>query len=57
MGAHAREVEWPSAEGGANDLWVAACCIVHDVPLAINNLGDFKLIAENFPLRLIHPDL
>jgi toxin FitB len=43
--------------GGANDLWVAACCIVHDIPLATNNLGDFTAIAGEFPLQLVHPDL
>jgi predicted nucleic acid-binding protein len=44
-------------KGGTNDLWVAACCIVHDVPLVTNNLGDFETIASEFPLRLVHPDL
>lgn len=43
--------------GGVNDLWVAACCLVHHLPLATNNLGDFGAVAEEFPLHLIHPDL
>jgi predicted nucleic acid-binding protein len=44
-------------EGGTNDLWVAACCLVLDLPLATGNLSDFQTIANEFPLRLVHPDL
>jgi predicted nucleic acid-binding protein len=44
--------------GGVNDVWIAACCLVHELPLATNNLSDFQLIAGEFPeLHLIHPDL
>jgi toxin FitB len=44
--------------GGANDMWIAACCLVYDMPLATNNLGDFQQIQKHFPeLRLVHPDL
>lgn len=43
--------------GGTNDLWTAAGCIVHGLPLATNNLADFETIASEFPLRLVHPDL
>jgi hypothetical protein len=32
-------------------------CLVHDLPLATNNLSDFQTIAAEFPLRLVHPDL
>jgi predicted nucleic acid-binding protein len=43
---------------GINDLWVAACCLVHDLPLVTNNLRDYQTIATDFPsLRLVHPDL
>lgn len=43
---------------GINDLWVAACCLVHDLPLVTNNLSDFQTVAGEFSgLRLIHPDL
>jgi predicted nucleic acid-binding protein len=30
----------------ANDAWIAACCLVHDVALATYNLRDFEAIAE-----------
>jgi predicted nucleic acid-binding protein len=44
--------------GGVNDMWIAACCLAHGLPLATNNLGDFQRIADEFPaLRLVHPDL
>jgi hypothetical protein len=43
---------------GINDLWVAACCLVHDLPLVTNNLGDYQSIARVAPtLQIIHPDL
>lgn len=43
---------------GINDLWVAACCVVHGLPLVTNNLGDFQAISNVAPsLRLVHPDL
>ena len=43
---------------GINDLWVAACCLVHELPLVTNNLSDFQTIAGEFAgLRLLHPDL
>jgi predicted nucleic acid-binding protein len=41
---------------GINDLWIAACCLVHDLPLVTANRGDFGTIAVEFPLRLVHPD-
>lgn len=46
-------------KGGANDLWVAASALSADpvLPLATNNLSDFSKVADDFPLRLIHPDL
>jgi predicted nucleic acid-binding protein len=45
-------------DGGINDLWIAACCLVHGLPLATNNLSDYQTIAHEFAnLRLVHPDL
>ena len=43
---------------GINDLWTAACCLVHGLPLVTNDLSDFQTIAGEFTdLRLVHPDL
>lgn len=43
-------------QGGTNDLWIAACCVVHGLPLATGNTSDFGTIAGEFPqLRLVHP--
>jgi predicted nucleic acid-binding protein len=43
---------------GINDLWIAACCLVHNLPLVTNNLADFQTIGNAAPaLRLVHPDL
>lgn len=45
-------------DGGVNDLWIAACCLVHDLPLVTNNLSDFQTIASEFSdLQIVHPDL
>lgn len=46
--------------GGANDLWTAACALTMDpqLPVVTNNLKDFRSIQRSFPtLRLVHPDL
>jgi len=46
--------------GGANDLWTAACALVQSPPLPVvtNNLNDFRAIAARQPnLHLVHPDL
>lgn len=44
--------------GGVNDLWIAACCLVHDLPLVSGNRTDFGTIASEFPaLRLVHPEV
>ena len=37
----------------ANDTWVAACCLVDDLPLATFNLKDFEDFATYDGLRLI----
>jgi predicted nucleic acid-binding protein len=43
--------------GGINDLWVAACCLVHDLPLVTGNLSDYQTIAAEFQsLQIVHPD-
>jgi predicted nucleic acid-binding protein len=37
-------------------MWIAACCLVHDLPLATLNLKDFEDFedfAEHHGLRLI----
>lgn len=47
-------------DGGANDLWTAACALVQSPPLPVvtNNLHDFRAVASEEPgLRLVHPDL
>ena len=36
-----------------NDTWIAACCLVADLPLATLNLKDFVDFAEHDGLRLI----
>lgn len=43
---------------GINDLWIAACCLVHDLPIVTNNRADFEKIRMAAPaLQIIHPDL
>ena len=42
--------------GGVNDMWIAACCLVHGLPLATGNITDFATIAVEFPLTIVHPD-
>ena len=37
----------------ANDTWIAACCLVRDLPLATLNHKDFDDFAEREGLRLI----
>lgn len=36
-----------------NDTWIAACCLVHDLPLATFNTKDFADYAERDGLRLV----
>lgn len=43
--------------GGINDLWIAACCLVHELPLVTGNHTDFETIADEFPaLQVVRPD-
>lgn len=45
------------SQGGQNDMWTAACALAQPspLPLVTNNLGDFGMIACEFPLQLVHP--
>jgi predicted nucleic acid-binding protein len=36
-----------------NDTWIAACCLVHGLPLATFNTKDFEDFAEHDGLRLL----
>ncbi len=36
-----------------NDTWIAACCLVEDLPLATRNLKDFTDFVDHHGLRLI----
>ena len=36
-----------------NDTWIAACCLVRDLPLATLNVKDFNDFAEHDGLRVI----
>ncbi len=36
----------------ANDMWVAACCIAEDLPLATRNVKDYSDFVEHHGLRL-----
>lgn len=42
-----------------NDMWIAACSLARPErpPVVTNNLTDYQLIAQHFPLRLVHPSL
>ena len=39
-----------------NDMWVAACCLTYDVPLATGNLKDYQDFVTNHGLRLLGVD-
>lgn len=36
-----------------NDSWIAACCLVHGIPLATLNVKDYAYYADTHGLRLI----
>lgn len=36
-----------------NDMWIAACALTHQVPLATLNLKDYQDFAEHHGLRLL----
>jgi predicted nucleic acid-binding protein len=54
--AAARSRPTPSSAAGhdANDSWIAACCLVRDLPLATFNIKDFADFAEHEGLELVH---
>jgi predicted nucleic acid-binding protein len=37
----------------ANDTWIAACCLVYEVPLATFNIKDFADFAEHHGLVIV----
>jgi predicted nucleic acid-binding protein len=39
-----------------NDMWVAACCLTHDVPLATLNLKDYEDFRQHHELRILGTD-
>jgi predicted nucleic acid-binding protein len=36
-----------------NDMWIAACCLTHDLPLATLNVKDYLDFVEHHGLRLL----
>ena len=36
-----------------NDMWVAACCLAYEVPLATLNLKDYEDFKEHHGLRVV----
>jgi len=36
-----------------NDMWIAACCLTHDLPLATLNVKDFRDFVDHHGLRLL----
>lgn len=36
-----------------NDMWIAACCLTHDLPLATLNLKDYRYFQEKHSLRIL----
>ena len=39
-----------------NDMWIAACCLTHDLPLATLNLKDFEDFRTYHGLRILGID-
>ena len=39
----------------ANDTWIAACCLVYELPLATLNVKDFADFAEHHGLVIVPP--
>jgi toxin FitB len=38
----------------ANDSWIAACCLVRELPLTTFNMKDYADFAEHEGLELVH---
>jgi len=36
-----------------NDMWIAACCLTHDLPLTTLNVKDYLDFVDHHDLRLI----
>ncbi|WP_462183611.1 PIN domain-containing protein [Frankia sp. AgKG'84/4] len=36
-----------------NDVWIAACCLTHDLPLATLNLKDYMYFRDHHGLRIL----
>jgi predicted nucleic acid-binding protein len=56
MGQLTVEAERRGRARPINDTWIAACCLVADLPLATLNLKDFEDFAEHDGLQLIRAD-
>jgi predicted nucleic acid-binding protein len=39
-----------------NDMWIAACCLTHDLPLATLNLKDYAYFKDHQGLRILGED-
>jgi predicted nucleic acid-binding protein len=39
--------------GPVNDMWIAACCLAYEVPLATLNLKDYEDVKEYHGLRVL----
>jgi predicted nucleic acid-binding protein len=50
ISAYAVRRGWPRPQ---NDTWIAACCLVYDLPLATFNVKDFQDFVDHEGLRLI----
>lgn len=50
IAAHAQRRGRPRPQ---NDMWVAACCLYYDLPLATLNVKDFRDFAEHEGLTIV----
>ena len=39
--------------GPVNDMWIAACCLAYEAPLATLNLKDYEDFTEHHGLRIL----
>jgi predicted nucleic acid-binding protein len=44
---------WRGRPRPVNDMWIAACCLTYDVPLATLNLKDYEDFKEHHGLRIL----
>jgi predicted nucleic acid-binding protein len=47
VGRDLRVRRLPGSTPATNDTWIAACCLVYNLPLATLNTKDFADFAEN----------